>query len=82
MLDTLTETGNQQTYSRKGNPIRVPRRFVPSLIKLPFGEMYKRLMLLCKSHVLTHRIVPMQLSLRQLAHVANRAFGVENVVEF
>jgi len=58
------------------------RRFVPTLVKLPFGELYKRLMLLYKGYVLTHRIVPMKMSFKEMAHVARRAFGVEHVVEF
>ncbi len=58
------------------------RRFVPTLVKLPLGGLYKRLMLLYKGYVLTHRIVPMKLGFKHMAHVAKRALTVQEAVEF
>lgn len=58
------------------------RPLMPTLVKLPLGAVYKRLMLLYKGWVLTHRVLPMRLSPRQMAHVAHRAFTVQEAIEF
>ncbi len=58
------------------------RKWVPILVRLPLGELYKRVMLFYKGYVLTHRIAPIKLGPRHTAHVFHRALQVEEAIEF
>jgi radical SAM superfamily enzyme YgiQ (UPF0313 family) len=57
-------------------------RLIRILVRFPLAPLYKKVELLWKGYILTHRIAPMRMSIRHYLHVLRRALTVRESVEF